>query len=118
MKVVRRTDTPEMAANNPIFEGEVRTRELVGGSEVPVRVLLVRFLDGARNVLHTHTTDQLLYVTEGHGLVGTRVAVEMIEAGDIAQIPAGEAHWHGAQPGRDMAHLAIMPPGETRIVEE
>ena len=35
----------------------------------------------------------------------------------IALIPAGEIHWHGAQPGRSMAHLSILPPCQTELVE-
>ena len=116
MKVLRRDETPEAPARAPIFVGEVRTRDMVTEQEnQQVTVRLVRFLDGARNVLHVHTADQVLYITEGHGLVGTRDQDYAVEAGDIVHIPQGEAHWHGAQPGREMAHLSILPPCETRI---
>ncbi len=119
MKVLRKADTPETPAQNAIFVGEVRGRDMVSredSSQVTVR--LVRFLDGARNVLHVHSADQVLYITEGHGLVGTREQEHTVEAGDIVHIPEGEAHWHGAQPGREMAHLSILPPCETRAVEQ
>ena len=116
MKVVRKSENPEAATNNPIFVGEVRARDMITG-EVDVTVRLVRFLAGARNVLHVHGADQVLYITEGNGLVGTEAQDHEVEAGDIVHIPKGEAHWHGAQPGREMAHLSILPPCETRVLD-
>lgn len=119
MKVLRKGDTPETPAQAPVFEGAVMRRNMVTDDDsTQVRVTLVRFLDGAKNHLHVHTADQVLYITEGHGLVGNRQGDQEVEAGDIAHIPAGEPHWHGAQPGRDMAHLSILPPCETRLYEE
>jgi quercetin dioxygenase-like cupin family protein len=117
MKVLRHNDTPENPAIAPIFVGEVRARDLVV-DDAQVTVRLVRFLDGAKNVLHVHTADQVLYITEGHGLVGTRDREHVVEAGDIVHIPEGEAHWHGAQPGQEMAPLSILPPCETRIADQ
>jgi quercetin dioxygenase-like cupin family protein len=100
MKVLRHNETPESPAANPIFVGTVHTRAMVSAQDsTQVTVVLVRFLDGARNVLHAHGADQVLYITEGHGLVGTSEHDHAVEAGDIVHIPQGEAHWHGAQPG-------------------
>jgi quercetin dioxygenase-like cupin family protein len=119
MKVLRRSDTPETPAVAPIFEGAVTRRDMISRSDSSqVTVTLVRFLEGAKNHLHVHTADQVLYITEGRGLVGNRDGDHEVEAGDIAHIPAGEPHWHGARPGRDMAHLSILPPCETRLVEQ
>lgn len=117
MQVLRKNDTPESRASNPIFVGEVHSRRMVAG-DVQVTVNLVRFLDGARNVLHVHTADQVLYITEGHGLVGSGDQDHEVEAGDIVHIPRGEPHWHGAQPGHEMAHLSILPPCETTAVQQ
>lgn len=119
MKVVRRGDPPpEQPATAPIFVGDVRSRAMISADQgAQVGVTLVRFLAGARNLRHTHTADQVLYITEGHGLVGDAEHDHAVEAGDIVHIPAGEVHWHGAQPGRDMAHLSILPPCRTEVVE-
>ncbi|MEX0783426.1 MAG: cupin domain-containing protein [Dehalococcoidia bacterium] len=118
MKVLRKGETPEQPASNPIFVGTVMGRDMVSAQEgAQVTVRLVRFLDGACNVLHVHTADQVLYITEGHGLVGTAGEDHEVTAGDIVHIPRGEPHWHGAQEGREMAHLSILPPCETRAVE-
>ena len=83
-----------------------------------VRVLLVKFVAGGRNVWHKHTFDQILVVTEGEGIVATESEEAHVRAGDVAVIPAGEKHWHGAAPTTSMAHLAIGQPGSTEILGE
>jgi quercetin dioxygenase-like cupin family protein len=117
MKLMRHAATPENPANLPIFDGAVSMRPMIGTDAAQVGVNLVHFHDGARTKRHTHTADQVLYITDGHGTVGDPGGDSNVEAGDIVHIPAGEVHWHGAQPGHDMAHLSIMPPGDTQIVE-
>ena len=120
MKVVRKGDVPEEpVGHRPIFVGDVYYTGMIPADVSPaVTVALVRFPDGAKNVAHRHTNDQILYVTEGEGIVADREAEHRVTAGDIVHIPAGEWHWHGAAPGTSMAHLAIMPPGETTIAED
>jgi quercetin dioxygenase-like cupin family protein len=76
------------------------------------------FRDGARNRLHTHTTDQILIVTAGEGIVATEHEERTVRAGDVAYIPAGERHWHGAKPGMDMTHFAVLGSGKTFIVAD
>lgn len=119
MKVVRVSDSPETRVEGrPIFVGEVHSRALVdAATSAAVTVTLVRFTDGARNVPHTHTADQLLYITEGAGIVASHETEHQVLAGDIVHVPAGEWHWHGAISGGHMAHLSILPPCETNIVE-
>jgi quercetin dioxygenase-like cupin family protein len=118
MKVVRKGDSPEVRATAPIFIGEVHSRTLLNAEDSPqVTVTLVRFRDGARNKRHTHTADQLLYITEGDGIVADDHAEHRVSGGDIVHVAAGTIHWHGAQPGRDMAHLSILPPSRTEVVE-
>ena len=41
-----------------------------------------------------------------------------VSAGDVAYIPAGERHWHGAKAGSDMTHLAVLGSGKTFIVAD
>lgn len=119
MKVVRVGDSPEALTTAPLFIGTVHSRPLITADDSQqVTVMLVRFTDGARNRRHTHTTDQLLYVTEGRGIVADEAAEHEVTAGDIVHVPAGTVHWHGAAPGANMAHLSILPPGETRQVDD
>ncbi len=118
MNVVRKGNSAEVAATAPIFIGTVHSRPMVTREmSEQVTVTLVRFSDGGKNKRHTHTADQLLYITEGEGIVASESHEHHVEAGDIVHVPAGEVHWHGAVPGGDMAHLSILPPCETKVVE-
>jgi len=118
MKVVRKGDSGENRANAPIFDGTVHTRMLIDAATSPnVTVNLVRFSDGARTRPHTHTADQILYITEGQGIVSAEGVDNAVEGGDIVHVPAGTVHWHGAAPARDMAHLSILPPCETTVLD-
>ena len=114
MKVVNIHDITAREANdNPIFRGKVSVQSLIGSSPDELRVSVVNFSPGAVNVFHTHTFDQVLYVTEGTGIVSTEKEEVTVTPGTIILIPAGEKHWHGATEDTAFSHIAIMPPGET-----
>jgi quercetin dioxygenase-like cupin family protein len=118
MRVVRSDPAARRPASDAIFVGAVATRMLVDAGARDLRAIEVHFSSGARNRIHTHTTDQILVITEGTALVGTRSEEHELAPGDVAFIPAGEEHWHGAKPGGDMTHLAINGHGsETSITE-
>lgn len=118
MKVVREDKSAEQPATAPIFTGTVLTRPLIPREISPaVSVSMVRFTDGGRTKRHTHTADQILYIADGHGIVATDTEENKVTAGDIVHVPAGEIHWHGAQPGQSMAHLSILPPSETKVLD-
>ena len=118
MHVARVGDSSEQPVNTPLFIGTVHSRPLITKDESPdISVSLVRFTDGGKNKPHIHTADQILYITEGDGIVASADHEHYVSAGDIVHVPAGEVHWHGAQPSKDMAHLSILPPCETTIVE-
>lgn len=73
----------------------------------------VRFTPGARTAWHYHPKGQTLYVTDGIGLVGSREGgVKEIRPGDVVYIEPNEEHWHGATPGRFMAHIAMQEADE------
>lgn len=125
MKRMRMSAEERIPFVHPIFEGgEVQRQTFVGtASEEPeiesstVRVQLVAFEPGARTRLHVHTTDQVLVVTEGTGYVGTQDRFEVIQEGDVIHIDAGEPHYHGATQDHAMAHLSILTPGSSIIVD-
>ena len=118
MKLVRQDAAAAVPNASPIFEGTVRTQNLVAeGDATLLRVTAVTFEDGARNRLHRHTTDQVLVVTHGRGVVATEAEELHVEAGDVVLIPAGERHWHGAEPGHTFTHLSILTPGQMTIEE-
>ena len=102
---------------NSIFIGDVDAQTIFDEGSRDLRLVEVTFKRGARNRLHTHTTDQILVITEGTGIVATREERYQVAAGDVAFIPAGEPHWHGAAPGADMTHWAITGQSKTTIVE-
>ena len=71
---------------------------------------LVSFYDGAKNHFHTHTSDQILFATEGVGIVANESEEIRMKAGDTAFIPAGEKHWHGAADAEDFFHISLTRP--------
>ena len=113
MKVVRINDIEAQETTDKIFRGNVSIQRIIGKSEDELRVIIVNFSPGGVNVFHTHTFDQILYVTEGTGIVATDNEEITVTPGTIIFIPAGERHWHGATKDTTFSHIAIMPPGST-----
>lgn len=104
---------------SPIFVGDVATQNLVAeGDAELLRVTAVTFEDGARNRWHRHTTDQVLVVTAGRGIVATEAEELDVGIGDVVFVPAGERHWHGAAPGETFTHLSILTPGEMTVEDD
>lgn len=114
MKVVRIGDIEAQdESENKIFRGKVSIQHVIGESTGDFRVIVVHFSPGAVNVFHTHTFDQVLYVTGGKGIVATEKEEVTVTPGTVIFIPAGENHWHGATRDSAFSHIAIMPPGDT-----
>ncbi|MBM3944978.1 MAG: cupin domain-containing protein [SAR202 cluster bacterium] len=113
MKVVRKGQGPkeEFTSQNPLIIGEAWRENLVDSEHLNFGI--VSFAMGARNKLHTHTSDQILYVTHGKGIVATQKEEVVVSEGDTVLIPAGEKHWHGATKDTEFAHAVIMKSGGT-----
>jgi quercetin dioxygenase-like cupin family protein len=106
-------------ATDPIFVGSVSTQEVVNEELGELlRVTAVTFEEGAVNRPHHPTTDQVLVATSGTGFVATNSEHYPLEPGDIAFVPAGTRHWHGANPDTTFTHLSILTPGHTEIEDE
>lgn len=91
------------------FTGSVRVDTRFRGTG-PARVggARVTFQPGARTAWHTHPLGQTLIVTDGRGWVQRDGGpIEEVRAGDVAWIPAGARHWHGATPTTAMSHVAV-----------
>jgi quercetin dioxygenase-like cupin family protein len=101
-----------------LFRGAVE-RQPVVGDEISTQLYLgeITFKDGAANKWHVHSSDQILVVTEGEGIVADEGEERPVSAGDVAFIPANTKHWHGARRGKDMTHLSILAGGKTTMVE-
>lgn len=68
----------------------------------------VTFEVGARTNWHTHPKGQVLIVTEGKGFYQEKgKRGQIIEKGDVVNIPENVEHWHGASSTTAMTHIAI-----------
>jgi quercetin dioxygenase-like cupin family protein len=104
--------------NEQMFIGDVRGQDLVAeGEAASQRVTAITFLDGARNRWHRHSTEQVLVVTHGEGIIADSSGERTIRPGDVVLIQPNERHWHGAVDGTDMTHLSILLPGTMTIDE-
>lgn len=109
VSVIRAGAGPSIEGPADYFTGKVQ----VDGRfqrEAPARIggATVTFEPGARTAWHTHPLGQTLIVTRGHGYVQEwGKPARAIGPGDVAWIPPGVKHWHGAAPNEEMTHVAI-----------
>lgn len=78
-------------------------------------LVMVHFSPGARLNLHSHSGEQILYITEGKGIVATEKEQYVVTPGTVVYIPPGEVHWHGATSESPFSHIALYK-GETKLV--
>jgi 4-carboxymuconolactone decarboxylase len=119
MKAIKISDVKsEDKSADKIFRGKVSIQfitDLPDKTKEGFSVVVVNFSPGARNVFHTHSMPQILYVTEGTGIVATEKEELKVTSGTVILIPAGERHWHGATKDSAFSHISITPPGETKF---
>lgn len=85
----------------------------------PARVggATVTFAPGARTAWHPHPLGQTLVVTQGRGWVQHwQGPLQALAAGDVAWIPPGVKHWHGATATSAMQHVAIAEEQDGTVV--
>ena len=113
MKVFRMKDLPKEPVDSPLFTGGPVTRQSMVTAESAKNFTcnVVIFGVGARNYLHTHTSDQVLFITDGTGIVATENEERVVTQGDVVHIPEGERHWHGATKESAMSHITILAVG-------
>ncbi len=103
-------DLPAQQGSADNFTGAVQVRHVAASQGQPMGVGQVTFEYGGRTHWHTHSGEQVLYFLQGHGRVQQR-GEQPVDAvpGDIARVPAGAEHWHGAHPDEQhaMTHLSI-----------
>jgi len=109
MKVVKMSQVPKEPAGGALFTGNPVSRQTVfqPNDGKNLNFGIVHFSAGSRNKFHTHTSDQILIITEGTGTVATDHEKRTVTVGDVVLIPAGENHWHGAPERTPMAHITI-----------
>ena len=86
-----------------------RTRQplLPEGPSKSFNSSVVNFERGATTGWHVHTSDQILVITAGIGMVANETEEREVTVGDVVQILAGENHWHGAKKDSYMSHITI-----------
>src|SRR5262249_11693353 len=76
MKVVNPDAIPAEPANSPLVTGGPVTRQTLLTPEMSnnFNLAIVNFSAGARNKMHIHSSDQVLFVTAGKGIIATKRA--------------------------------------------
>jgi len=116
MKVIKPENVEVKENPSKIFEGKVSTQTFVDESTSnDIRCTIVTFAPGSRTKLHTHTHEQVLYVTEGKGILATEDKENIVTPGTFVFVLPGEKHWHGATEDSSFSHIAIVTPGETNF---
>ena len=116
--VVTRAVPPRLAPPDH-FTGEVQVSAPFM-AEPPARASggTVRFAPGARTDWHTHPLGQTLVVLSGAGLVQRwGDPSQHLGPGDVAWIPPGTKHWHGASAEAPMVHVAIGERQDGKTVD-
>jgi quercetin dioxygenase-like cupin family protein len=116
VKIVKLSDLEkEPVEANPLFTGRQVYRQLIikPDESQSFNFSVVAFSAGSRNKMHVHTSDQILIVTEGTGVVANDNEEHTIRQGDVVLIPAGENHWHGAPGDTAMSHITVQVKGGT-----
>ena len=121
MRVIKTIEVPKVdATGNPIFFGGGVSRQGLVDDKTSkfFNFSLINFSAGAKNKFHTHSSDQILYVTSGRGLVATEAEEHVVTEGTTIHIPAGEKHWHGATDDSDFSHISLTAVGSTTEIAE
>jgi quercetin dioxygenase-like cupin family protein len=109
--VVNHEGNDPMTAQGLVYMKRLIDSKTTGG----FAVALVSFSPGARLNFHTHPEEQILYVTEGKGILATREEERIVTPGMVVVIPPGEVHWHGATEDSSFTHLALHKGAPTVI---
>ncbi len=110
MKIIKADLIPKETATGALFTGGKVTRQAIITPEMgkSLNMSIVNFSKGSRNKFHTHTSDQVLIITAGKGIVATEQEEKVVGVGDIILFPAGEKHWHGATKDSDFSHIYVI----------
>lgn len=76
---------------------------------------LAVFPPGRNTALHTHTSDQLLYIIAGKGVVGTETEQHLATPGKVFVTPKGQLHFQAAAEDSSFTFLFVLRyPNETK----
>lgn len=105
MKVIRPSEIEGIVTKVPA--GEVTRRTIVSEGKDNLEIGTVNFSKGATNDFSVHAFDQVLYITEGSGILATETGEITVTKGMFVFIPAGEKHRHGSTKDSTFAHITI-----------
>jgi quercetin dioxygenase-like cupin family protein len=97
MDVTNFSSSSEEVTDHPVLEpAALMSNEISSEFDgIAVSASEVTFRPGEHTTFHTHDGVQILYVTEGNGIVANREREEEVSEGDVILISRGEEHWHG-----------------------
>lgn len=107
MRVININEVKKESYNSSLFTGPGVTRQVLFPDSKENNINVVNFGKGVRNKFHSHSTEQILIVTSGKGVIATETEEQVISSGDIVLIPANEKHWHGATKDSEFSHIYI-----------
>jgi len=100
----------------PHMQGDVKVQQLFQADKGNGQdIMLVVFSAGARTRPHIHKAGQILYITDGKGIVATDTERREVTVGDVVIIPPDTWHWHGATPDTPMSHFVLQEPGSDLV---
>ncbi|HEY7463882.1 MAG TPA: cupin domain-containing protein [Candidatus Limnocylindria bacterium] len=109
MKIQRPNERRPEAGDPAHFTGRAWLSGMLA-PEAPdhMNVVEVTFEPGARSDWHTHPGGQVLLPLSGRGRIRSEGGrLERMQVGDALWIPAGERHWHGADPDSFLVQLSV-----------
>jgi quercetin dioxygenase-like cupin family protein len=96
---------PEHASH---FQGTARIQPFESPFGDRPAVFAVHFDAGGRTRPHVHRSGQVLYITDGEGIVAVASGRRTVGPGDLVTVRAGEWHWHGGTRTSPMSHLTVQ----------
>ncbi len=121
VKVIKIAEVPkEDSTDSPIFFGGAVSRQDLVTEKTSgfFNFSVVNFAAGAKNKFHTHTSDQILLVTHGTGIVANQEGERVVTEGAVIHVPAGEKHWHGATEDSAFSHITLTAAGSSTVIAE
>jgi quercetin dioxygenase-like cupin family protein len=108
LKIVKINEVKPEEMRTPLFTGPTSVQPLIT-TQMSKQFIInqVNFAKSVVNRLHSHTSEQVLIVTKGRGIVATETEQAKVGPGTIIIFAAGEKHWHGAQKGFTFSHITV-----------
>lgn len=107
MKVVKTSDVESQEVTGNVLKGKVTSQSIIDESSKELTIAIFSFSEGTTRGLDAHTFDQVVYVTEGRGIIKTENEEVTVTPGTFVFIPAGEKHSHNATEESAFSHITM-----------